>query len=357
MTIELFISHSHKDSKIATQLIRLIEGCVKVKDGSIRCTSVEGYGLKTGATPNVQLLNELKDSKVVVGILSPNSIRDAWPLSEMGCAWGLERKPICFLVGGLTHKDVEGPLSGTINTIASDRNSIVDFIATVREGLGAEATDERKGEKAKRDFMEYIASASAFKFYNPTMILHRKEITDQDKYGLRWGDLFAASEKRVLIWGLSLRDIMDGNHRNRFDAMAKSGKKLDLLIMDHQSVSESKLLNFGPICAHTADQVIADIEDGERKLKSFRDRLDKDAGTPVSRVSLRKTNIPMSWSGVAIDHAEDHGRLQIEMYNYDNVLSEDHLRMRANIVLNRSSPFYEQFARSIDLLWDSGKPF
>lgn len=356
MVIELFISHSHKDSEIADKLIRLIEGCMKVKDDSIRCTSVEGYGLKTGTSPNVQLLNELKNSRVVVGIISPNSIRDAWPLSEMACAWGLDRQPICFLIGGLTHKDVEGPLSGTINTIASDRKSVVQFLGTVREALNVEPTDEPRSDKAKREFMAYIERVPASKFSEPTLLLKRKDITN-DRYRLKWKQIFEDAPDRVLIWGLSLRERINANTRNLFAEIATSRKQLHFLIMDHEALRRGISLNFGPICSNEAEQVVSDVAEGERVLKEFRDRVEREAGKSLPNLELRKTNVPMSWSGVAIDHADELGRIQIEMYQYDDDSSADHLEVRPNMILNRLSPFYGEFARSIDIMWKNGQPF
>jgi hypothetical protein len=49
--LDIFISHSGKDEKLAAALIDLIIAATNVPHGRIRCTSVDGYRLPGGANP------------------------------------------------------------------------------------------------------------------------------------------------------------------------------------------------------------------------------------------------------------------------------------------------------------------
>ena len=112
--IKLFISHSHRDEKLAEHLLNLINHCLEVPSGAIRCSSVSGFELELGALLSTELQKELKSALHVVALLTPNSIDSPWVLFELGAVWGLARSPLPMFAGELGDEDLPGPLRNVV---------------------------------------------------------------------------------------------------------------------------------------------------------------------------------------------------------------------------------------------------
>jgi len=115
--LDIFISHSSKDKKIAAALIELIRSALSLSPKKIRCSSVDGYRLTAGAGTDEQLRNEVNSCEVLVGLITANSVRSAYVMFELGARWGQQKPMIPLLYGG--EDLLEGPLSG-INALRLD---------------------------------------------------------------------------------------------------------------------------------------------------------------------------------------------------------------------------------------------
>jgi hypothetical protein len=96
----LFVSHAHKDEKIAIAFVAAVEAAMRTK-GGILCTSRRP---REYDDPNVEdvsylLHDHLHQSACVVGILTPNSIESAWCLFELGGAWALAKRTFPLIAG------------------------------------------------------------------------------------------------------------------------------------------------------------------------------------------------------------------------------------------------------------------
>jgi hypothetical protein len=87
-SIDIFISHSSADEKVAKALIDLLRDAFQIEPSKIRCTSVPGYKLKTGAHSEIELRKEIQQANVFIGILSEVSLESAYVLFELGARWG-----------------------------------------------------------------------------------------------------------------------------------------------------------------------------------------------------------------------------------------------------------------------------
>jgi hypothetical protein len=111
-SLDLFLSHSSKDTDLAEALIELIRAALSVSDTKIRCTSVDGYRLAVGASTNDQLRKEVHQTRAFLGLITPASITSAYVLFELGARWGagLHLAPLTARAEGASL--LRGPLSG-----------------------------------------------------------------------------------------------------------------------------------------------------------------------------------------------------------------------------------------------------
>lgn len=87
-SIDIFLSHSSADEKVAKVLIDLLRDAFQIDPSRIRCTSLPGYKLKTGAHTETELRREVQQARVFIGLLSEISLDSAYVLFELGARWG-----------------------------------------------------------------------------------------------------------------------------------------------------------------------------------------------------------------------------------------------------------------------------
>ncbi len=94
MPKDIFISHSHSDRDIATALTDCIVSGAGLRYRDILCTSHShpDAQLKPGEDINRTLRKHLKECRVLVPIISSDSLERNYVLFEIGGAWALECK-------------------------------------------------------------------------------------------------------------------------------------------------------------------------------------------------------------------------------------------------------------------------
>jgi hypothetical protein len=112
VSIDVFISHSSQDSDVAEILIELLESALDLPSDSIRCTSVEGYQLPAGVSTDEALRSEVHGSKLLIGLITPNSMSSPYVLFELGARWGAKKPMFPVLAKGAEHGILGGPLEG-----------------------------------------------------------------------------------------------------------------------------------------------------------------------------------------------------------------------------------------------------
>ena len=110
--MRIFISHSSRDVELARALIDLLLAALPITSDDIRCSSVDGYRLPGGVPTDEWLRNEVHDAELVIGLLTPNSLRSAYVSFELGARWGAQKRMIPLLASGITPEILEGPLGG-----------------------------------------------------------------------------------------------------------------------------------------------------------------------------------------------------------------------------------------------------
>lgn len=95
----IFISHSSKDVAIINSFIDniLVLGC-GINRNHVFCSSIEATGVKTGNDIREHLKSEIRNSDVIILMISTNFNKSPMCLNEMGAAWVLDKnvKPLLF---------------------------------------------------------------------------------------------------------------------------------------------------------------------------------------------------------------------------------------------------------------------
>jgi hypothetical protein len=139
--IKIFISHSSLDQGVAESLIDFLEAGLTAPRGTIRCTSVHGYKLEGGDDGPDVLRQDLNDCSVVLGLITPNSLRSAYVLMELGAAWALGRKAIPLLAPGTPRPDL-GPFKDIHSLNIDVLPEMVSVFGTIAKSAGLQAVDD-----------------------------------------------------------------------------------------------------------------------------------------------------------------------------------------------------------------------
>ena len=134
--LRVFISHSDDDVEIAKPLITLLRNALNLRSDDIRCSSVDGYRLPAGASTDDILRQEVHDSELLIGLITPSSINSVYVLFELGARWGAGKPMYPLLASGATWEHLEGPLSGINALNCSNASQVIQFAENAAEALG-----------------------------------------------------------------------------------------------------------------------------------------------------------------------------------------------------------------------------
>jgi hypothetical protein len=135
--LDIFISHSSEDRDAAEALIDLLESAlIFPQTGRIRCTSVDGYRLPTGSETGDTIRQEVSDSKVLIALITPNSMTSVYVLFELGARWHSQKPlyPLTSKGAGVTSLD--GPLREINAMDGNEEGQVQKFLEDISSELG-----------------------------------------------------------------------------------------------------------------------------------------------------------------------------------------------------------------------------
>ncbi len=149
--IRIFLSHSSADTELAAAIVDLLRDAFSLPPQSIRCTSVDGYRLPSGADTNEQLRLEIHESETFIALLTKASIASTYVLFELGARWGTGRHWSLLLGDGLRGSDLRDPLKAHNALDVSSEAQIDQFITELAASLEIQmSTRAAWGTKVKR---------------------------------------------------------------------------------------------------------------------------------------------------------------------------------------------------------------
>lgn len=133
--LDIFISHSHKDKEIAKLIADLIAKAFNLTNDKIRCTSAAGYKFRGGTKTMETLRSEVEKSKLLIVLISENSVKSHYVLFELGARWGLQMSYIPLFYNEEGASLLPGPLSNIIGLSMSDNSDMHQFITDVSDEI------------------------------------------------------------------------------------------------------------------------------------------------------------------------------------------------------------------------------
>lgn len=107
----IFISHSSKDEKYVSCLVRLLDN-IGLREEHIFCSSIPGYGIKLGDDIYDHLKKEFQEHNLhVIFVLSDHYYDSAACLNEMGASWVLQKKYTSILLPDFEFKNIKGAIN------------------------------------------------------------------------------------------------------------------------------------------------------------------------------------------------------------------------------------------------------
>ena len=120
--IDVFISHSSEDARLAEALIVFLRDALSLEPSRIRCTSVDGYRLPAGANTENHLRAEIADAMYFLALITRASLRSPWVLIELGARWAAEKPLMPLLAKGATIESLQGP-TASFNALRCDKET------------------------------------------------------------------------------------------------------------------------------------------------------------------------------------------------------------------------------------------
>ena len=135
--IDIFISHSQRDEDLAKAIIELLMEALGIPRGRIRCTSVVGHKLPGGTSIETKLRQEINESRIFLGLLTPSSLDSTYVMFELGARWGVEKYWCLIKARGAQVGDLKGPLRAYHVPDASSEEDLAQMIDDLAKELAA----------------------------------------------------------------------------------------------------------------------------------------------------------------------------------------------------------------------------
>lgn len=132
---DIFISHSSKDEELAEILVEFLQSALRLRVDQIRCTSVPGFRLQGGADTDETVRREVREAKMLLGLLSQASLRSTYVAFELGARWGAKLPFIPLLAPGVEPAQLEGPIA-SYNALRCGAEDLHQLIADLGKHLG-----------------------------------------------------------------------------------------------------------------------------------------------------------------------------------------------------------------------------
>lgn len=158
----LFISHCTKDTEYVKEFVRFLEA-IGMPEGSIFCSSVEGYKIEWGEDIYEYLETEFNNPNknlIVLFMLSENYYNSVPCLNEMGATWVLKKEYRSILLPGFEYAKIDGAIDAKKVGIKFDDPNLSYNLNDVKQQMasifGFEPPVNSKWDRIRNNFIADI---------------------------------------------------------------------------------------------------------------------------------------------------------------------------------------------------------
>jgi hypothetical protein len=162
--IDVFISHSKQDEKLAEALGNFLREALSLKPERIRCTSVPMYSLHGGARTESQLRTEIIEAKCFLALITPVSLKSPWVLIEIGARWATDKQLTPLLAKGALVNSLKGPMT-SLHALRCNEAEIHKLVREMAKILG----DDPPLESTYRRTLNILLNLSKLISASPSM--------------------------------------------------------------------------------------------------------------------------------------------------------------------------------------------
>lgn len=148
----LFISHASVDEPIVKLLTKLLKSTTSISTEEILCTSLPGSDLKPGVAISSALKTHLKDAKIVLGVITQNSLFSEYVMFELGAGW-VHEKAVAILDSGIDFNSVPALLRENNALRISEKSDLYKLIDHIAKIADVEKEDHQVIEEEVYDFI------------------------------------------------------------------------------------------------------------------------------------------------------------------------------------------------------------
>ena len=235
----IFISHSHTDREIASELVDFLLAALELRPEDIRCTSVPGHQLPFGSSIGEQLKKDLNKTTGLIALITQDSLRSTWVLFELGSSWATEKLVVPILGPGLTYRDLPGPLAQYPGVRIEDENPdyrMTDVINQLASNLEIrQETNARRDAKLDSFISKFKAWRSQLPEPDPSQQKQIEELTKKLKESK---DLIQKLEGKERLHKKQLEEMKTGSQQEKEELernYQNQKQKLDQLLQSLQS--------------------------------------------------------------------------------------------------------------------------
>ena len=286
----IFISHSHTDREIASELVDFLLAALELRPEDIRCTSVPGHQLPFGTSIGEQLKKDLNKTTGLIALITQDSLRSTWVLFELGSSWATEKLVVPILGPGLTYKDLPGPLAQYPGVRIEDENPsyrMTDVINQLASNL-----EIRQEINARRDAKldGFIRKFRAWKSQLPDLdVSQQKQIEELTKKLKESKDLIQKLEGKERSHNKQLEEMKAASQKEKEEleqSLQLQITQLEQKLKQTRSQTASQAQNFTENLGKGINLEMIAIPGGKFMMGSPEDE-GKDSEKPQHEVTVQ----------------------------------------------------------------------
>lgn len=134
-TLKILVSHSSRDLQIVEKVVDLLTSALRLTSSEIRCTSLAGHKLAGGAQTDEALRREVRETPLLLAIVSPSFLESFYAVFELGGRWATNRPLKVLATPRIDFKSISAPLTG-LNFLSFENADLHQLLNEIAEMLG-----------------------------------------------------------------------------------------------------------------------------------------------------------------------------------------------------------------------------